>query len=66
MVLLELYDHQGYGKKQCKIQAYDTSETLWHELIVGWNNVEFTEVPQIYIHDKSTHYKPLIHDIHVL
>ena len=24
------YDHQGYGKKTMyKIQAYDTSETLW-------------------------------------
>ena len=45
-----LYDHQGYGKKkQCKIQAYDTSETLGLELIVGWNHVQFTEIPQIYI-----------------
>ena len=29
----------------------DISETLWHELIAGWNNVEFTDIPQIYIHD---------------
>ena len=45
---MALYDHQGYGKKQCKIQAYDTSETLELELIVGWNHVKFTAIPQIH------------------
>ena len=30
------YDHQGYGKKQIEIQAYDTSETLGLQLIVDW------------------------------
>ena len=52
MVFLELYDYQGYGKKQCKIQAYDTSETLELELIANWNHwyiyAKMIEIPQIY------------------